>query len=111
MTEARWAMLAVIALSILGVLGDLAVKRAADAGNPASPFLALGALIFGISAFGWYLAMRVLNLATVGAIYSIATLLLLVLAGTVIFGERLHTIEVVAVLVALGTLAALWRFL
>lgn len=111
MTEERIAFLIVVGLSVLTVLADILIKKAADANQIFSVFLLGGALIYGFSAFGWFYALRSINLATLGGIYSLTTVLLLVLSGIVFFDERLRPAEIGVILMAFVSILWLWRFL
>lgn len=109
MSEARLALLAVVALSALTALADVLVKKAAVDDNVVSPYLFLAAVIFGVSAYGWFFVLKYINLATLGGVYSLVTILLLVLAGIVIFGERLAVADVLVIVVSIVALAVFWH--
>lgn len=111
MGEARLALAAVVALSAMTGLADVLVKKATVADNVGSPYLFLAALIFGGSAYGWFFVLKYINLATLGAIYSIITVLLLVMAGTLFFGEELDFSEIFVIIVSFIALAMFWRHL
>lgn len=111
MTEARIALIIVFVLSALTVLADVLIKKASDQNQLWSAFFVGGAFIYGLSAFGWFYALRSLNLATLGGIYSLSTVILIALAGVVFFQERLQTVEIVVIGVAVLSIIALWRVL
>ena len=111
MTEARLALLAVVALSALTAVADVLVKKAAELGRIDSVHMILATVMFGGSAYGWYFALRHMNLATLGGAYSLITIILLVLAGTVLFGERLRFADFFVIFMSLVALAVFWRHL
>jgi len=111
MTEQRIGIIIVLAFSVLTVIADILIKRASDKSQLLSISFAVGALIYGLSAFGWFYALKSLKLATLGGIYSLTTVVLIVLSGVVFFGERLNTAEYAVVVMSLISIAALWRYL
>ena len=111
MTETRIAMLIVFVFSALTVVADVLIKKAADQNHLGSIFFVGGAAIYALSAFGWFFALRTLNLATLGGIYSLCTVIMIVLAGVIFFGEKLTTVEIVVVAMSVISIAALWRLL
>jgi small multidrug resistance pump len=54
--------------------------------------------------------MKHLQLATIGALYSVTIVLLLTVLGVVRFGESPHAPEVLGLLMAVGALILLSRF-
>ncbi|MEM6622792.1 MAG: hypothetical protein AAF674_11235 [Pseudomonadota bacterium] len=111
MTETRLAILIVFVFSALTVLADVLIKKASDQNQLWSPYFIAGALIYGMSAFGWFYALRVLNLATLGGIYSLATVVMIALAGVLIFQEKLQIVEIAVLAMALLSIVMLWRLL
>lgn len=111
MSETKIALAIVVVFSGLTVLADVLIKKAADQNQLLSVFFVAGALVYALSAFGWFYALRTLNLATLGGIYSLSTVVMLVLAGVLFFNEKLTTLEIGVLAVAVLSIAALWRFL
>ena len=111
MTETRIALLIVLGFSALTVLADILIKKASDQNQLWSAFFVGGALIYGLSAFGWFYALRSLNLATLGGVYSLSTVILVALAGVFLFGEKLQVAEYAILIVAVIAIAVLWRVL
>jgi multidrug transporter EmrE-like cation transporter len=105
------AVAAVVGLALLGVLADIAIKAASQAPRPLlSRWLAVGATGYAFTALGWVFVLRHLNLATVGAIYCVVTMLLLAVAGAVIFRETLRTSEIAGLALAVASIWLLRRF-
>lgn len=100
----------VVATSEVGVASDIFLKKASDSNRLfLSPAFAIGLLIYASTAFGWVIAMRFLKMATVGSVYSIATILLLALSGAVLFDERLNLSEWIGISLAFASLVMLSR--
>lgn len=106
-------ILGIIFLSILTVLGDFFIKLGADSGKSVfqSKWFFAGALLYALSAFGWFYVMKYVKLSSLGVLYSITTALLLVAVGVFYFKESLNLYEVLGVVVALGSIFLLARFL
>lgn len=111
MSETRIALLIVFALSALTVVADVLIKKASDQNQLWSGFFLMGALIYGLSAFGWFYALRSLNLATLGGVYSLSTVVMIAAAGVVFFQEKLQPAEILVLVVALISIIVLWRVL
>lgn len=111
MGETKIAILIVLVFSALTVVADVLIKKASDQNQLWSIFFIGGALLYALSAFGWFYALRTLNLATLGGIYSLSTLILLVLAGVFFFQEKLSTLELSVLGIAIASIVILWRFL
>jgi small multidrug resistance pump len=110
LTSRQAAPLLVIALSVIGVVGDYFLKRASAESAPLRTWwFAIGFVVYSSTTFGWVAAMRHLTLASIGVLYGTATVLCLVLAG-VLAGERLRPIEAIGVVLAVGALMLLRRF-
>jgi len=111
MTDEKIAFIIVVGLSALTVLADILIKKAADQNQMLSLFFVGGALIYGFSAFGWFHALRAINLATLGGIYSLSTVIMLVLSGVLFFDERLKPAEIGVIMMSILSIIWLWRFL
>ena len=103
-------VMVVIALSAIGVSGDIFLKKASETDRLflSWPFV-IGFVIYSSTAFGWVIAMKYLKMATVGSVYSISTILLLAISGTLLFGESLSNTEWIGILLAIASLVILSR--
>ena len=111
MQHATIAILVTIGLSGISVGADYLLKRASDQAAPLeSWWFWLGCAVYSSTAFGWLYVMRHLTFATLGAVYSVATILLLTLVGLLFLGESLRWQEAVGVAMAVGAIALLNRF-
>lgn len=111
MKQTHLAFLAVLLLSGLTALADYYFKLASQRVNPvaSAPFF----LGFGINALtfvGWVFVLRHLKLSTVGVIYSVSMVVLLVAIGYFRFGERLGPQEIVGLVLGVLSLLLLGRF-
>lgn len=109
MTEPRLALLVVIALSALTTVADVLVKKAAEDDRIASGYMFMAVIIYGGLGFGWFFTLKHMNLATLGAVYSLITVILLVAVGTLLFGEKLNATEIVVIVMAFVVLLAFWQ--
>lgn len=110
-TPKQIALLVAVALAATGVLADYFLKLASD--QPASsrsPWFWLGLGVYAGMAGGWVYVMRHLTFTEIGIVYSVATVLLLTLVGTLVLGEGLRGHEMLGVAMAVGSLFLLARF-
>lgn len=103
--------LAVAALiGVVTVLADVLVKRASLSPSPFREGLFWWALaIYGSTVFPWVYVLRHAKLATIGAWYSVAVVVMLALAGVVLFREALSARELLGLGCALAALVLLGR--
>lgn len=111
MTETRIALLIIFVFSAVTVLADVFIKKAADQNQLFSFNFVIGAFLYGVSAFGWFYAFRSLNMATVGGVYALATVILIAGVGIIFFREQLQIVEFAVLAVAVISIIALWRML
>lgn len=110
MTTVTLGFLFSLLTALVVIAGDVTIKHAADAGRPIhSPQVAIGCLLYAISALTWYGAMRHLDLGQGGVVFSMFTLLALCLIGGVAFRETIGLREGLGIFCALASLALLAR--
>lgn len=100
-----YGLLFCLITAVMVILGDIAIKVAADRASILSPAMIAGVLLYAVSAILWFFAMRYVSLAQAAVAYSMLTLIALVIIGAVGFGENLGKREVVAVACALLAMA------
>ncbi len=101
----------IIFLSAVGVVGDYFINLAGEGPKYVYlKYLILGMLIYAASGIGWFFAMKHVRLGTLGAVFSITTVLLLVFMGTVLFHEKLSTQEFAGIGAAIAAIVLLSRF-
>lgn len=105
------AFLIGIGLSVITVLGDVLVKHASlQSAFSGWRALILGALIYGVTAFGWFFVMRKIKLSTLGVLYAVSCVVFLTLVSVFYFKEKIHPIEIFGIALAIISLVILSRF-
>jgi small multidrug resistance pump len=100
-----------VAFSLVGVLGDYFLKLASQRDQPLrTGWFYAGFALYASTAFGWVFVMKYLKLATISVLYSVSMVLLLTAIGTLVFRESLKPLEIVGIVLALGSLVLLVRF-
>lgn len=90
--------------ALVVILGDIAIKIAADRATLASAPMALGMSLYATSAVLWFFAMRYVSLGQAAVAYSMLTLIALFLIGTWGFDEPVGTREIAGILCALAAM-------
>ncbi len=105
------AVLVAMFLAGVGVLADYLLKLASNqAQTIQSKWFWLGLIVYAGMAGGWVYVMRHLSFAQIGVVYSVSTVLLLTLVGTLVLEEPLRGREVLGAGMAVGSLLLLARF-
>jgi small multidrug resistance pump len=103
-------ILLAIGLSLVGVIGDYLFKLASEKSHPIlNAQFWIGFVVYSSTAFGWVYVMRSMNLAHVGVVYGVSTVLFLTLAG-LMHGERISATEGLGIAMAVGSILLLRRF-
>jgi small multidrug resistance pump len=111
MVNKSLAVVATIAFSLLGVLGDYFLKLASAHENSLKTMaFYTGFVVYASTAFGWVFVMKHLKLATIGVVYSVSLVLLLTAIGVVLFRESLNCYEIAGLVMAIASLILLVRF-
>lgn len=80
------AFLIGIGLSAITALADSFIKQASlQHAFSGWPMLALGAIIYGLTAFGWFFVMRKIKLSTAGALYGVSLIIILTFVSVFFF--------------------------
>jgi len=105
------AYVVAVLMSALGVAGDYFLRVAGSGPRYISwgPFI-VGVLLYALTAIGWFYAFKHMKLAMVGVVYSLSTLILLTLLGTLYFREHLSYVEGIGLLLAIVVIILLARF-
>ncbi len=91
----------IIGIALVSVLGDWLLKLASQQTSAiANGWFLGGVLVYAGCAFGWVFVLQHMKLATLGVVYSLASVVLLTVLGAVVFGETLNRHEVVGLLLA-----------
>jgi multidrug transporter EmrE-like cation transporter len=111
MDKRTLAVIVTIAFSAVGVVGDYFLKLASQEKHSLrSVWFYVGFAFYASTAFGWVFVMKHLKLGTVGVIYSVSMILLLVGLGVIVFGESLKYHEIAGLVMAIASLVLLMRF-
>lgn len=103
--------LAGIGLSIVTVFADTLIKNASlHKGLSGLPELLWGALIYGLTAFGWFFLVQRMKLSTIGVLYGVSCVVLLTLVSVFYFKEKINLIEIFGIALAIISLVILSRF-
>lgn len=86
--------------ALVVILGDYAIKIAADRAALISLPMYLGMALYAISAVLWFFAMRHAHLGQAAVAYSMLTLIALIAIGTFLFDEPFGARELAAMLCA-----------
>jgi len=101
----------IIFLAGVGVLADYFIKLAGNGPkyiNYTTFFI--GMIIYALTAFGWFYVMKHIKLSTLGIFYSVTTVILLTLVGTIIFKEHLNIYEIIGIVFGVISIIILARF-
>lgn len=100
-----------IGLSIITVFGDGLIKEASlQKGFAGWQMLIMGAVIYGLTAFGWFFVMRRIKLSTLGVLYGVSCIIFLALVSVFFFKEKLNPMEIFGIILAIISLLILARF-
>jgi len=110
MSSQQAGLLIVFVLAAVGVLADYFLKLASERANSAqSQWFWLGLTVYALMAGGWVYVMRHLSFSQIGIVYSVSSILLLMLVGTLVLKETLHLSEILGAAMAVGALLLLAR--
>lgn len=91
--------------ALVVILGDVAIKIAADRASLKSLHMATGITLYAASAVLWFFAMRHVTLGQAAVAYSMLTLIALFAIGAFYFGEPIGKRELAGVVFALAAMA------
>ena len=103
--------LVAIGLGLVGVIADAFMKKAGQ--GPAyvdMKWFVLGTLVYISTIFGWFFVMKTLKLSTIGVLYGVSSILFLVFAGVIFFGEHLNALEWMGIVLAVTSMLLLAKF-
>jgi len=104
--------LVAVGLSAVTVIADSMIKKATliKPGIAVLLLVILGALIYGLTAFGWFRVLQKMELLNAAVIYTLSCIILIALVSVFYFKERLLTIEIIALVMAVASMVILYRF-
>jgi drug/metabolite transporter (DMT)-like permease len=105
------AVCIIVCLSGIGVFGDLLLKLSGHSDKPVDlRLLSAGILIYAVTGIGWFYALKQINLASVGALYAVTTVLFLTILSMSYFKEGFNIREIIGILMGIISLCLLARF-
>lgn len=90
--------------ALVVIVGDVAIKIAADRAALTSSHMAFGMLLYAASAVLWFFAMRYISLGQAAVAYSMLTLIALFLIGAFYFDEPVGLRELAGIACALAAM-------
>jgi drug/metabolite transporter (DMT)-like permease len=100
-----------IALTAVTVFADALIKNASlQKSFSGWQSLLLGAIIYGLTAFGWFFITRKATLSKLGVLYALSTVILLTLVSVFYFKEKITTMEIGGIILAIISIIILFRF-
>lgn len=99
-----------ISLSVITVLADFFVKKSSLLNNVWNKWLLAGAVVYGLTAIGWVFTMKNAKLSTLGVIYGVSSVILVVVLSVFVFHEKISTLEIIGILLGIISLILLYRF-
>ncbi len=90
--------------ALVVILGDVAIKIAADRAALTSLHMGLGVVLYAASAVLWFFAMRYVSLGQAAVAYSMLTLIALFVIGALGFNEPVGMREIAGMVCALAAL-------
>ncbi|MDD9923621.1 MAG: hypothetical protein OXQ92_15290 [Boseongicola sp.] len=94
-----------LATALIVISGDVVIKTAADSARLISLYMAVGIVLYGVSAICWYFAMRHVSLGQGAVAYSMLTLIALFVIGAFWFDETIGTRQLAGMVCALAAMA------
>lgn len=102
----------ILLTTLFTVVGDSFLKKANNhVGRFTNHDFYIGLVVYILTAFFWVFIYRMTKFSLSGVVYSILGMVVFVVVGVFMFGEKLSAIEYVGIGMALGSLLILGRFL
>ena len=96
--------------ALVVILGDIAIKIAADRAALTSLYMGVGVVLYAASAVLWFFAMRYVTLGQAAVAYSMLTLIALFVIGAFMFNEPVGLREVAGIVCALAAMALMTHY-
>src|SRR5262245_20806346 len=88
-------------LAVVGVVADFFIKLSGSRTKSIElKWFVIGAILYASTTIGWLYVMKHVKLSSIGVIYSLTTLLLLVAVGVFYFHEKLNVYEIIGIVAA-----------
>lgn len=101
-----------IALSVATAIADSFLKKAAisKSGLSTTIMFVVGALIYLVTAFGWFKVLQKTELLNAGVIYTLSFIVFIALISVFYFKERLLATEAVGLGLAIISIFLMYRY-
>jgi len=101
-----------VGLSVVTAIADSLIKKATIIKSSTLIYLLVivGAVIYALTALGWYKVLQRMELLNAGVIYTSSFIVLIALISVFYFKERLLPIEMVGVVLAIVSIVIMYRF-
>ena len=104
------SLLILLLITCATLLGDFYIKKAAMAPSGLrSPELFAGALLYGVTAIGWFYLMKSQSLAVIAVAFTASTIIALSALGYFVFGEHFGKREALGVTFAALAMATMYK--
>lgn len=98
-------------LCAIGIIGDFCLKMSANQTKYMDiKWFVPGMIIYALSAFGWFYAMKYIKLSSLGVLYSIFTIILITLLSVIYFHEKINNAEILGVIFGVASILLLIKF-
>ena len=106
----NWLLLLLI-IEVICIYGDYYIKKASMEEQWAGwKLLLIGSLLYGVSAVGFFLLMRMFKVFTVGMLHSFAVIFLSIFLSLVVFKEKINAREIIGLVLGIASIFLLIRF-
>lgn len=94
----------------MAIFADYLLKIAGSKSSILNRYFVGGMIVYSLTAFVWYFVLRNIKFSLANLFYSLFTVLMSVGIGVMVFREKLGSIEILAILMALASIIFLFRF-
>ncbi len=110
--SSRWNWLFVLLIvEVICIIGDYYIKKASMEEDWSGwKLLAVGCVLYGVSAFGFFFLMRSFKVFTVGMLHSFAVIFLSVILSLFVFNEKINAREILGLILGVASILLLVRF-
>jgi drug/metabolite transporter (DMT)-like permease len=106
----NWLLLLLL-IEVICIYGDYYIKKASMEENWAGwKLLAVGSVLYGVSAIGFFMLMRMFKVFTVGMLHSFAVIFLSIILSLVVFKEKINAREILGLILGVASVCLLVRF-
>lgn len=105
------AFILAMGLALMDVLGDFFIKEASlKTGYSGWILVLIGAVVYALTAWGVFFVFRKIKISTAGAVFSVTFVVFVTLLSVFYFKERINSLEIIAIFMAIASVMILYRF-